>query len=84
MLQECRPLALVSLHVKCQVVGAGEAAVTHPTLERLCPRVFPEMASQLIGTSEAPLTSLPGAPVRLLSFRERHTTHTARVEIHSP
>lgn len=58
----------MSLHVECQVIGAGEAAAAHAALERLGPGVFPEMASQLVGTGEAPLTSLPGALVRLLSF----------------
>lgn len=50
------------------MIGAGETAVAHSTLERLSTRVFPEMASQLIGTGEAPLTPLPGALVRLLPF----------------
>lgn len=63
-------LALVPLHVEGQVIRAGETAVAHAALERLRPRVFPEMASQLIRTGEAPLTSLPGALVRLLSFSQ--------------
>lgn len=63
-----RFLALVSLHVQGQVVRAGETAVTHATLKRLCPGVFPVMACQLIRAGEAPLTSLPGAVVRLLTF----------------
>lgn len=63
-----RFLALVSLHVQGQVVRAGETAVTHSTLKRLCPGVFPVMACQLIRAGEAPLTSLPGTAVRLLTF----------------
>lgn len=61
------PLALVSLHVQSQVIGAGEAAAAHAALERLHPRVFPEMASQLVGSGETPLTAVPRAAVRLLS-----------------
>lgn len=64
-------LALVSLHVQGQVVGAGETAAAHGALERLRARVFPEMARQLIGPGEAPLTSLPGALIRLLSFSKQ-------------
>lgn len=64
--EECF-LALVPLHVQRQVVRPGEAAAAHAALERLRPGVFPEMASQLIGTGEAPLTSLPGALIRFLS-----------------
>lgn len=60
-------LALVSFHVQSQVVGAGETAATHATLKRLGPRVLPEMASQLVGASEAPLTPVPGAVVGLFS-----------------
>lgn len=58
------------------MVRAGEAAAAHPALERLGPRVFPEMARQLIRASEAPLTSLPGALVRLLTFTKKTTTNT--------
>lgn len=64
----CELRALVSLHVQRQVVRAGETAAAHGALERLGARVFPEMASQLVGSGEAPLASLPGADVRLLSF----------------
>ena len=35
---------LVPLHVQGQVVGAGEAAVAHPALERLGPGVLPVVA----------------------------------------
>lgn len=69
--------ALVSLHVQGQVVRAGEAAAAHGALERLGARVFPEMASQLVGSGEAPLASLPGADVRLLSY-SRHTKTAQR------
>lgn len=60
--------ALVSLHVQGQVVRAGETAAAHGALERLGTRVFPEMACELVRSGEAPLASLPGAGVRLLSF----------------
>lgn len=59
--------ALVSLHVQGQVVRAREAAAAHGALERLGARVLPEVARQLVGPGEAPLASLPGALVRLLS-----------------
>lgn len=61
----------MSLHVQGQVVGAGETAAADGALERLRARVFPEMARQLIGPGEAPLTSLPGALIRLLSFSKQ-------------
>ena len=61
------------------MIRAGEAAVAHGTLERLRPGVFPEMASQLVRAGEAPLTSLPGALVRLLSF-SRHTQNKNQTE----
>lgn len=61
----------MSLHVQGQVVRAGETAAAHGALERLRARVFPEMARQLIGPGEAPLTSLPGALIRLLSFSKQ-------------
>lgn len=60
-------LSLVSLHVQGQVVRSGEAPAAHGTLERLSPRVLPEVARQLVGTGEAPVATLPGAFVRLLA-----------------
>lgn len=56
------------LHVQGQVVRAREAAAAHAALEGFRPRVFPEMARQLIRAGEAPLASLPGALVRFLTF----------------
>lgn len=58
---------LVPLHVQGQVVGAGEAAVTHSALERLGPSVLPVMARQLIRACEPPVAAIPGAFVRLLT-----------------
>lgn len=57
----------VSLHVKSEVVRAGEAAVTLPTLEGLHPRVFPVVAGQLVGPGEVPAATVPLALVRLLT-----------------
>ena len=58
---------LVPLHVQGQVVGPGEAAVTHCTLERLGPSVLPVMARQLIRAREPPVAAVPGAFVWLLT-----------------
>lgn len=55
------------LHVQGQVVRAGEAAVAHPTLERLGPGVLPVVACQLVRAREPPVTAFPGAFVRLLT-----------------
>lgn len=60
-------LVLVPLHVQSEVVGAGEAAAAHGTLERLSARVFAEVARELIRTSESPVTPFPCAPVWLLT-----------------
>lgn len=54
------------------MVRPGETAVTHNTLEWLGPCVFPKVACQLVRTSKAPLASLPGALVRLLSWNAAH------------
>ena len=61
-------LTLVPFHVQRQVIRAGKTSAAHTALERLGPSVFPEMASQLIRTSETPLTALPGALVWLFSY----------------
>lgn len=58
---------LVSLHVQRQVVGAGEAAVAHPALERLGTRVLPVVAGQLVRPRKPPVAALPGALVGLLT-----------------
>lgn len=58
---------LVPLHVQGQVVGAGEAAVAHPALERLGPGVLPVVARQLVRAREPPVAAFPGAFVRLLT-----------------
>ena len=55
------------LHVQGQVVGAREAAVAHPALERLGPGVLPVVAGQLVRAREPPVTALPGALVRLFT-----------------
>lgn len=60
-------LALVSLHVQGQVIRAREAAAAHGTVKGFSARVLPEVACQLVGAGEAPITALPGALVRLLS-----------------
>lgn len=61
---------LVSLHVQRQVVGAGEAAVAHPALERLGTRVLPVVAGQLVRPRKPPVAALPGALVGLLTCKE--------------
>lgn len=60
-------LALVSLHVQGQVIGAREAAAAHQTVKGFSTRVLPVVACQLIGAGETPITAVPGAVVRLLS-----------------
>lgn len=55
------------LHVQGQVVGAGEAAVAHATLERLGPGVLSVVAGQLVRARKPPVTALPGALIRLLT-----------------
>lgn len=62
-----RGSALVTLHVQRQVVGAGEAAVAHPALERLGTRVLPVVAGQLVRPSKPPVAALPVALVGLLT-----------------
>lgn len=61
------PLVLVPLHVQGEVVGSGERARTHGTLEGLGAGVFPVVARQLVGPREAPVAAVPGAAVRLLT-----------------
>lgn len=64
---------LVALHVQRQVVGAGEAAVAHPALERLGARVLPVVAGQLVRPREPPVAALPGALVGLLACDKEET-----------
>lgn len=64
---------LVSLHVQRQVVGAGEAAVAHPALERLGTRVLPVVAGQLVRPRKPPVAALPGALVGLLTCGKEET-----------
>lgn len=58
------------LHVQREVVGPGEGAGADGALEGLGSRVFPVVACELVGTSEAPVTAVPRAPVRLLTCNE--------------
>lgn len=60
------PWSLMALHMKGQMIGSGEAAVTMGTFERLAARVFSIMTGQFIGSREAPFASIPGAFVWLL------------------
>lgn len=62
-----RGSVLVALHVQRQVVGAGEAAVAHPALERLGARVLPVVAGQLVRPGEPPVAAVPVALVGLLT-----------------
>lgn len=61
----------VAAAVQGQVVGSGEGAVALGAAERLDPRVLAEVSGQLIGAGEAPGAALPGAVVRLLTWRGR-------------
>jgi hypothetical protein len=45
----------------------GEAALAHPALERLGPRVLPVVAGQLVGPGEAPLAIRKMARVRFFT-----------------
>lgn len=57
----------VPLHVKCQVVRAGKTPVAVTAFEWLRSGVLPEVSGELITSCKAPLTSLPGTPVGLLT-----------------
>lgn len=63
------------------MVGAGEAALAVGALERLDPRVLPEVSRQLVRTGELPRATLPHALVGLLACawrereREREMSH---------
>lgn len=59
----------VAAAVQGQVVRSGEGAVALGAAERLDPRVLAEVSGQLIGAGEAPGAALPGAVVRLLTWR---------------
>lgn len=61
----------VAAAVQGQVVGSGEGAVALGAAERLDPRVLAEVSGQLVGAGEAPGAALPGAVVRLLTWRGR-------------
>ncbi len=52
-------LILVPLHMQGEMIGAREAAAAHGALEGFGSRVFPEVTSQLIGTSKLPIAALP-------------------------
>ncbi len=53
-----------------EMIGAREAAAAHGALEGFGSRVFPEVTSQLIGTSKPPIAALPQAPIRLLTWTQ--------------
>lgn len=68
----------MSLHVQRQVIRAAEAPFAMVALERLGPCVFAIVTGQLVRPRKPPLASLPGALVRLLSWKKetvkiRHT-----------
>lgn len=73
----------VAAAVQGQVVGSGEGAVALGAAERLDPRVLAEVSGQLIGAGEAPGAALPGAVVRLLTWRGREAAR-ARWLGHQP
>lgn len=58
---------LVPLHVERQVIGAREAAVAGDAFERFGSGVLPVVPREFVGAGETPVTSLPGAAVRLLA-----------------
>lgn len=62
-------LVLVSFHVQGEVVRSGKGARADSALEGFGARVLPEMARQLVRTSEAPVAAVPRAPVWLLTWR---------------
>lgn len=61
----------MALHVQRQVVRTGEAATAGDAFERFRARVFAVMPRQFIRSGEAPVTSLPTAPVWLLTYKNK-------------
>lgn len=59
----------MSLHVKGQVVRAGEGPVTQHALIRFLARVLPVVTRQFIGAGELPAAAFPWTAVRLLSCK---------------
>jgi len=57
----------VPFHVKREMVGPGEAAFAHSTLERLGARVLPVVPGQLVGPGEPPLAIREMARVRFFT-----------------
>jgi len=53
--------------VQSQVVGSGKAAFAVGALERLDPRVLPEVPRQLVRTGELPRAAFPQALVGFLA-----------------
>lgn len=64
-------LGHVTLHVQCQVIGAGKAAFADLTLEGLSTRVLAVMTSQLVRTGKAPLTFRPLTAIRFLPWERK-------------
>lgn len=62
------------------MVRPGEGPVAFLALERPMTRVFPVVASELIGTCKLPAAALPVAVVRLLPCdkKKQKNTHTPR------
>ena len=52
------------------MVRPRESAAAEVALEWLRARVLPVVAGQLVGTGEAPLTSLPRARVRFFTWKK--------------
>lgn len=55
----------VPLHVKTEVVRAGEGSLTQPALEWSVSSVFPVVPCQFIGPRKSPAATFPGAQVWL-------------------
>lgn len=60
----------MSLHMQSQVIRTTEATFAVGAFERLGPCMLAIVTGQLVGPRKPPLASLPGAFVRLLSWKQ--------------